>query len=39
MVRSIAEQAGIRMPSFLAYSFWACLCLLPIFAAVGWLFL
>jgi Na+/H+ antiporter NhaD/arsenite permease-like protein len=39
MVRSIAEQAGVRMPSFFGYMAWSGAVLLPIFAAVTWLFL
>ena len=38
MVRSIAEQQGIRMPSFLAYMGWAGILLLPIFALTAVLF-
>lgn len=32
MVRSIAEDRGIRMPSFFAYLGWAALIMLPLFA-------
>ena len=38
MVRSIAEQQGIRMPSFLAYMVWAAIVLLPVFAVTALLF-
>lgn len=38
MVRSIAEQQGIRMPSFLAYMGLAAIALLPIFALTAFLF-
>jgi Na+/H+ antiporter NhaD/arsenite permease-like protein len=39
MVRSIAEGSGVRMPSFFGYMAWSGAVLLPIFAAVTWLFL
>jgi Na+/H+ antiporter NhaD/arsenite permease-like protein len=32
MVYAIAEECGIRMPSFFAYLFWAALVLVPLFA-------
>ena len=32
MVRAIAQERGVRMPSFLGYMFWASLALLPVFA-------
>ena len=31
MVRAIAEERGIAMPSFFAYLFWAALILVPLF--------
>lgn len=31
MVKAIAEESGVRMPSFLGYLGWACLFLLPLF--------
>lgn len=34
MVRSIAEERGIRMPSFFGYMIWSVICLLPLFVAV-----
>jgi len=34
MVRSIASERGIRMPSFLGYMAWSCAVLLPTFALV-----
>ena len=34
MVRSIASERGIRMPSFLGYMGWSCTVLLPTFALV-----
>jgi Na+/H+ antiporter NhaD/arsenite permease-like protein len=38
MVRAIAEENGVRMPSFGGYLAWATLVLLPIFAFVSWMF-
>jgi len=39
MVKSIAEESGIRMPSFFGYIFrWTVPVLMPIFAIVTWLF-
>jgi Na+/H+ antiporter NhaD/arsenite permease-like protein len=38
MVRAIAEERGVPMPSFLGYMVWSSLILLPIFAAISWLF-
>ncbi len=32
MARSIAEQQGVRMPTFVAYIFWASIVALPVFA-------
>lgn len=34
MVRSIAEDRGIKMPSFFGYMAWSCIFLLPIFGFV-----
>jgi len=31
MVKAIAEEAGVRMPSFFGYMAWSCVVLLPIF--------
>ena len=31
MVKAIAEEAGVRMPSFFGYMAWSCGILLPIF--------
>ncbi len=31
MVKSIAEESGIRMPSFFGYMRWAIICLIPVF--------
>jgi Na+/H+ antiporter NhaD/arsenite permease-like protein len=39
MVRSIAESAGIKMPSFFGYMVYSCLILLPILALMVWQFL
>jgi Na+/H+ antiporter NhaD/arsenite permease-like protein len=38
MVRSIVARSGRRMPSFFGYMAWSCICLLPLFAVVGWVF-
>ena len=38
MVKAIAEEAGVRMPSFLGYMAWSCCILLPIFALLTLLF-
>ncbi len=39
MVRSIAEEAGIRMPTFFGYMFcWSVPILIPIFALITWIF-
>lgn len=37
MVRSICEEHGVKMPSFLGYMLWSGAILLPLFAAVTWL--
>lgn len=37
MVRSIAESAGIRMPSFFGYMAWSCGILIPLFLILTWL--
>jgi Na+/H+ antiporter NhaD/arsenite permease-like protein len=34
MVRSICEERGVRMPSFLGYMLWSGAILLPLFAVV-----
>jgi Na+/H+ antiporter NhaD/arsenite permease-like protein len=39
MVKSIAEQSGIKMPSFFGYMAWSCGILLPIFILVTFAFL
>ena len=37
MVRSIAENQGVPMPSFFGYMFWSCGILVPLFAIMSWL--
>ncbi|MCA9236421.1 MAG: sodium:proton antiporter [Planctomycetales bacterium] len=39
MVKAIAEKSGVKMPSFFGYMMWSCCVLLPIMAAMNWLFL
>jgi len=39
MVRAIAEESGVKMPSFFGYMAYSCGILLPIFVAMTWLFL
>jgi Na+/H+ antiporter NhaD/arsenite permease-like protein len=34
MVKSIAEESGVRMPSFFGYMLYSGVVLLPLFAAV-----
>ena len=34
MVKAIAEEAGVRMPSFFGYMGWSCAVLLPVFGLV-----
>jgi Na+/H+ antiporter NhaD/arsenite permease-like protein len=38
MVRAIAEEQGVRMPSFFGYMGWSCVFLLPLFGLVTWLY-
>jgi Na+/H+ antiporter NhaD/arsenite permease-like protein len=38
MVKAIAEESGVRMPSFLGYMAWSCGILLPIFALLTFMF-
>lgn len=38
MVRSIAEETGVRMPSFFGFMGWSCVFLLPLFVVVTFLF-
>jgi Na+/H+ antiporter NhaD/arsenite permease-like protein len=39
MVKTIAEQAGVKMPSFFGYLGYACCILLPLFVVMTWLIL
>ena len=39
MVKTVAESAGVRMPSFFGYMAYSMAILVPLFAAVTWLFL
>ena len=38
MVRAIAEEKGIKMPSFFGFMVWSVIILIPIFSFVAWLF-
>ena len=38
MVKAIAEEAGVKMPSFFGYMLWSGVFLLPCFALVTWLY-
>jgi Na+/H+ antiporter NhaD/arsenite permease-like protein len=38
MVRSIAEEQGVPMPSFFGYILWSCAFLVPCFVLLTWLF-
>jgi Na+/H+ antiporter NhaD/arsenite permease-like protein len=38
MVKAIAEEAGVKMPSFFGYMLWSVVFLLPSFALVTWLY-
>ncbi len=38
MVKAIAEESGVRMPSFLGYMGWSCAVLLPVFGLVTLIF-
>jgi hypothetical protein len=38
MVKSIAEEAKVRMPSFAGYMTYSGAVLLPLFALVTWIF-
>jgi Na+/H+ antiporter NhaD/arsenite permease-like protein len=38
MVKAIAEEAGVRMPSFFGYMGWSCGVLLPVFAILTLIF-
>jgi Na+/H+ antiporter NhaD/arsenite permease-like protein len=37
MVRSICEERGIKMPSFIGYMLWSGAILLPLFALITWI--
>ena len=39
MVKAIAEQSGIRMPSFFGFMFWSVAILFPLFVIVTFVFL
>lgn len=39
MVKSIAEESGLKMPSFFGYMLWSGAILIPLFVLVHWLFL
>ena len=38
MVRSIAEDRGVAMPSFFGYMMWSCGILVPIFLLITFIF-
>jgi len=38
MVKAIAEQRGVKMPSFFGYMAWSCAILLPLFGLLSWRF-
>ncbi|MFJ2987515.1 sodium:proton antiporter [Collimonas sp. NPDC087041] len=38
MVKAIAEERGIRMPSFFGYMAWACVVLVPLFVVMTFIF-
>ena len=38
MVRSIAEENGVPMPSFFGYMLWSSCILMPIFAFISWIY-
>jgi Na+/H+ antiporter NhaD/arsenite permease-like protein len=38
MVRAIAEERGVRMPSFFGYMAWSCVILVPLFVLVTFVF-
>jgi Na+/H+ antiporter NhaD/arsenite permease-like protein len=38
MVKAVAEEAGIRMPSFFGYMAWSCAILMPLFVLLTVLF-
>jgi Na+/H+ antiporter NhaD/arsenite permease-like protein len=38
MVKAIAEDRGVKMPSFFGYMLWSIACLVPCFLLVTWVF-
>ena len=38
MVKAIAEDRGVKMPSFFGYMLWSVACLVPCFLLVTWVF-
>jgi Na+/H+ antiporter NhaD/arsenite permease-like protein len=38
MVKAVAEENGVRMPSFFGYMAWSCAILVPCFVLVTWVF-
>ena len=38
MVKAIAENRGVTMPSFFAYFGYAAVVLLPLFAVISWIY-
>jgi Na+/H+ antiporter NhaD/arsenite permease-like protein len=38
MVKAIAEENGVKMPSFFGYMVWSCAILVPCFLLVTWVF-
>ena len=38
MIKAIAEERGVRMPSFFGYMAWSCAILLPLFGAMTLIF-
>jgi Na+/H+ antiporter NhaD/arsenite permease-like protein len=38
MVKAIAEESGVKMPTFLGYMKWSAIVLLPVFAIMSWWF-
>ena len=38
MVKAVAEDRGVKMPSFFGYMAWSCICLLPVFVLMTFVF-
>jgi Na+/H+ antiporter NhaD/arsenite permease-like protein len=38
MVKAVAEDRGVKMPSFFGYMAWSCVCLLPVFIVMTFVF-